>query len=136
MQITHQFHGPLCGHVDAGIFQIQFEQTQIRQGYDATQEMASDFRISPVTDREHADQVIVLGLPKCFFHKISVQAGLNDRVSAPIGKVCDQDILAEPIDVSADSVIILTEFINEYSANILGRQGGNAKLKIFCTPFL
>ncbi len=71
--------------------------------------MASDFRVGPVTDREHADQIVVLGLPECFFHKISVQAGLNDRISAPIGKIRDQDILAEPVDIPADAVIVFAE---------------------------
>jgi len=62
-----------------------------------------------MTDRKHADQIIVFGLPKGFLHKVSVQAGLHDRVSAPIGKVRDQDILAEPVDISADAVIVFAE---------------------------
>ena len=40
---------------------------------------------------------------------ISVQAGLNNRVGAPIGKVRDQNILAEPVDISADAVIVFAE---------------------------
>jgi hypothetical protein len=56
-----------------------------------------------VPDREHADKIVILGLPKGFLHKVSVQAGLNNRVGAPIGKVRDQDILAESVDMSAES---------------------------------
>ena len=62
-----------------------------------------------MTDREHADQIIVFGLPKGFLHKVSVQADLNDRVVAPIVKVRDQDILTEPVDISADAVIVFAE---------------------------
>jgi hypothetical protein len=62
-QIANQFHGPLCGHVDSCVFQLQFNGSQMCQGDSTTQEMASDFRVGPVPDREHADQVVI-GLPE------------------------------------------------------------------------
>jgi hypothetical protein len=80
--------------VDSGVFQPQLNESLIYRGDDAAREVASDFRASPVADRAHADQVVVIGLTECFPHKISVQAGLNDRVSAPIGKVRDENIHA------------------------------------------
>jgi hypothetical protein len=66
MQIAHYFHGTLRGHVDSGIFQFQLNESQICKGDDAAQEVASDFRVGPVSDREHADQIVVLGLPEGF----------------------------------------------------------------------
>ncbi len=109
MQIAHQLHSPLRSHVDSGIFKLQFGESQICQGDDATQEMASDFRVRPVPDREDADQIVVLGLPERFSHKISVQAGLIDRVSAPIVKIRDQNIHTKPVDIPAYAVTFFAE---------------------------
>lgn len=46
--------------------------------------MISDFQVGQVAGREHAEQVVVLRLPECYLHKISLNRhGIMTRPSKP-----------------------------------------------------
>jgi hypothetical protein len=71
--------------------------------------VTSDLAVRPMTKRHKADKVFILALTEGLFHNISIQTRLDYLVSGPIHIICYEDIFPEPIDISADPIMVLAK---------------------------
>ena len=105
----HLLHDGIGCEIQSVASHSEFNHSKVGESDDAGQDMAPDFSIRPMTDRKEGNQVVVLGLPKCFFHYVSIQAGSYNLIRTPIHVIRYDDVLSESIDVPSNPIEVFAK---------------------------
>jgi hypothetical protein len=86
-----------------------FNEPQIGKANYAGQDVASHLAVRPMAHGHDTHEIVVFGLAKSVLHPVAVKACPDDFIGGPVQVVSDDDVFAEPLDVLADSIVVVAK---------------------------